>query len=158
MNIKGVAGNVTARNFEDWIELDSLSWGLDRRCDVEPGRVQQRTFDTPDFSYVKITKQVDQASPMLFSQSCIAAASKTIAICMVQTSDEMIPYLEYTLSESIFTHFDHNIADTGSDDYLLETLFIYFTQISMRYFPRDEKQLLMGPLIAGYDVAHLALL
>jgi type VI secretion system secreted protein Hcp len=158
MSIDGVLGNVTARSFEGWIELDSLMWGLDRESDSESGREQLRTFGTPSFSGLQITKQVDQASPLLFAQSCAAGSPNSMRICMLHAGDELIPYLEYTLLNPLFTHFKHQISGEATNDRLLETLFIFYTQINMRYLPRDEKQILMAPMIAGYDLSSLSVL
>jgi type VI secretion system secreted protein Hcp len=158
MNMSNVSGNVSAKNFADWVALDSVIWGVKRVSDAEAGREHERTFGVPNFSEVTITKKIDQASPVLFSQACIATVIKKVVVCVVQTSNELVPYLEYTLSNAIFTRFSHQLTESEQGDCLQESLEVNFKQISMRYFPRDEKQILLGPLVAGYDVAELELL
>jgi len=65
-NGKKIKGNVTATGYEDWIELDSIQFGVGRGISMEVGNMANREATRPSLSEVVVTKMMDNASGGLF--------------------------------------------------------------------------------------------
>lgn len=62
-------GNVTAKGYEDWIEVDSFNFGVGRGISMEAGAMANREASRPSISEVTVTKRIDAASGGLFKAS-----------------------------------------------------------------------------------------
>ena len=59
MNFNGnnPQGNVTAAGYENWIEVDSMSFGVGRSITMQAGAMSNREASRPSISEVTVTKR-----------------------------------------------------------------------------------------------------
>ena len=65
-----IPGSTTAKGYEQWIPLFSLSCGAGRKIETASGRVNDRIHLDALGVEMEIIKPIDQSSPLLFSEVC----------------------------------------------------------------------------------------
>lgn len=158
MQIPGINGNVTTKGYENWIELESFDFNVQRKLNTQPGRVSNREGSKPSVSEVSVKKRLDQASSLLFGEATVGTAKPTVKINFITTGASPTPYLEYTLSNVIVSghHISHErvMADEGSEKeaYPQETVNLNFDKVEMKVIPFDKNHKAQSPIPAGYDL------
>jgi len=156
MQINGMNGNVTAKGHEQWIQLKSIDFNVQRNLSSEPGRLADRESTRPTVSQFTITKKMDQTTPLLFSESCVGQAKPEIKIDICQSGSQLTPYMQYTLSNVIVSGYQVGTPETTPDqagsEYPVETVTLSFDKIEMKYTPFDEQNKPQSPIPAGYDL------
>lgn len=84
---KVIKGDVTAKGYEDWIELDSMSFGASRDVSMEVGAMKNREFGMPYIQAIACSKQLDASSPMLVQKALASMEAGKATICFVRTGD-----------------------------------------------------------------------
>ena len=153
MKIENVTGSSTSKNHQGWITLESLDFGMRRSISVHPGMTNNRETSTPKIGDFVIIKSMDKSSPHLFEKSCTGTSLGEVIIHACRTSDSLEEYLEYKLQDVMISHYDVNGASPESQDTLSETLHLNFTQVQMKYVPRNSENKSESPIISGYDVS-----
>jgi type VI secretion system secreted protein Hcp len=149
MQIQGIKGNVEADGHKDWIELGSLQWGVGRGIATATGTSKDREASAPSISEVVVTKQLDLASPYIFSEACVGK-SKPIVIHLCKTdATKLETYLEYTLTNSLIS--GYSVSSGG--DRPTESISINFTKVEMKYIPWKDDHTMDSPIPVGYDMA-----
>lgn len=149
MKIQGIDGDVSAQGHEQWIQVSSIDFSTRRSLTAEPGRISDREATRPNISELCITKKMDKASPLLFSESCVGKAKPEIKIDICQTGSSLIPYMQYTLNNVIISGYG---IRAEPDQYPQEKIQLSFDRIEMRYTPFDEQNQAQSPIPAGYDL------
>jgi type VI secretion system secreted protein Hcp len=157
MQIQGLDGNVTAKNYENWIELESFDFNVQRKLNTQPGRISNREGSKPSVSEVVISKRLDKTSSLLFGEATVGTAKPQALIHFVTTGPAPQPYLEYTLSNVIVSahavqHQRALAATAEPEAYPLETVNLNFDKIEMKVIPLDKDHKAQSPIPAGYDL------
>lgn len=161
MKMDGVQGHVTTQGYQNWIEVQSFSFGVMRNISTKPGNVIDRETTKPSVSEVIITKPMDKATPNLFTQTTSGKAVANVEIDFCQTDGNSVKtYMKYTLSNVLLSNYqvlgqtDAVTPSQGSSTTALpiETLNLNFDKIEMKYTPYDEKHNASSPIPAGYDL------
>ncbi|MBS0351036.1 MAG: type VI secretion system tube protein Hcp [Proteobacteria bacterium] len=117
-----IPGSTTAKGYEQWIPLFSLSCGVGRKIETAPGKVNDRIHSDALGTEMEILKLIDQSSPLLFSEACGGPAIQEIKIDMCHSStDGLSMYLQYILSNVLISGY-HAHIDTVNGAYELVTL------------------------------------
>ena len=148
LKIDGIDGDVTAEGHEKWIECMSMQFGVGRGITTPTGSSAERESSAPSVSEVSVTKNMDQSTPNLFSESCVGK-SKEVKIDLIQTGEALETYMSYTLTDALISGYS---VSTGGDR-PTESVSFNFTKIEMKYTPYDNKHNAGSPLPAGYDVS-----
>jgi type VI secretion system secreted protein Hcp len=149
MKIDGIKGNVEAAGHAEWIEVNSIQWGVGRGIATATGTSKDREASAPSISEVVVTKMLDIASPYIFSEACVGK-SKPIQIHLVKTdANQLETYLEYTLTNSLIS--GYSVSSGG--DRPTESISINFTKIELKYIPWKDDHTKDSPIPAGYDMA-----
>jgi type VI secretion system secreted protein Hcp len=152
LQFEGIDGNVTATGHEKWIQLGSVNFGLGRRiAGTSPGKQSNREASTPAFGEVNVSKDVDECSPLLFSEACVGKAKKvTIHFCETGAS-QLEPFLEYVLSDVLISSYSVRSGTSGSHPN--ETLSFNYNKIEVKYIPFKGTHDAGSPVPAGYDLS-----
>jgi len=111
-NSKTPKGNVTAKGFEDQIELHSIQWGVGRSISMTTGAGQNREASDATFSEVTITKPMDKASSGLFEEATWGVEGRTVVISCTKTgAGQQDVYVEYTLENCLIS--SYSISTSG---------------------------------------------
>lgn len=149
MKIPNIEGDISAAGHEQWIQLLSLDFATQRSLNIEPGRTCDREATRPSISEIAISKKMDKSSPLLFSEACVGKAKTEIKINICQTSSSLIPYMQYTLGNVIFSAYG---VEAQNEQYPIERLKLSFDRLEMRYTPFNEQNQPESPIPAGYDL------
>lgn len=158
MHIQGIDGNVTTKAYENWIELESFEFNVQRKLNTQPGRISNREGSKPSVSEVSISKRLDKSSSLLFGEATVGTAKPTVNIHFVTSSSSPQPYLEYTLSNVIVSaHGVEHIRplahhDSEHETYPLEKVNLNFDKIEMKVIPFNKDHKAESPIPAGYDL------
>lgn len=158
MQIQGIDGNVTTQGYQNWIELESFNFSVQRKLNTQPGRISNREGSKPSVSEVDVSKRLDKSSSLLFGEATVGTAKPTVNIHFVTTSSSPQPYLEYTLSNVIVSahaiNYEHvePSEDSGTETYPLENVSLNFDKIEMKVIPFDQNHKPQSPIPAGYDL------
>ena len=148
MKIEGIEGNVTAEGHEKWIEIHSFSFGVGRGiARREPGRTENRESSSASLSEVSISKEMDETSPLLFTQACIGDG-KEITVDFCRTGENPQIYMQYILSNTLISSY----SVKGGGDGAYENLTLNFDKIVMKYNAFDDKHKQKTSVPAGYDL------
>ena len=150
MNIDGVPGEVTAKGYQNWIEIDSLAFDVERNIRMRVGKTDSPEKTIPTFSKLELTKKVDKASPLLFEKLCKGRGIPEIKIELCYTDQNLSAYSKYVLSEAIISQYsDMSYAEEGVN---IEKLKLSFTKIEKTFIPRDSFNKTESPIISGYNL------
>jgi len=149
MEIDGIKGGVTAEGHPDWIEIDSLQWGVGRGIGMGVGASGKREASNPTVSEVSVTKRMDKTSSLLFQEACIGKGKK-VTLHLVKTgADKLQTYMEYILEDCMIS--GYSVSSGG--DRPSESISLSFDKMTMSYTPYDNTGTAQTPVKAGYDLA-----
>jgi type VI secretion system secreted protein Hcp len=142
-------GNVTAKGYQDWSEVQHARFDISRPVKVEVGHKNDRIGQQPSFSHVSLTKLVDNASNSLFQIACQGKAIAKVDLHICATNDELLPYLKYTFDNVIIAKHETAFSNGGSP---IELFQLSFTRVQCHYVGRDGANKPMSPFISGYNL------
>ncbi|MGI9281277.1 MAG: Hcp family type VI secretion system effector [Endozoicomonas sp.] len=149
-NSKKPAGNVTAKGYEDWIEVDSFSFGVGRSITMEAGAMSNREAGRPSLSEVSVTKLLDASSGGLFKESVTGSEGITVVIDIVQTGTNTVQkYASYTLEECMVSSYSIGASAGGAPT---ETVSLSFAKIVADLSHADKTHKNKKNLKVGYDL------
>ncbi|KEQ12242.1 Hcp family type VI secretion system effector [Endozoicomonas numazuensis] len=149
-NSKKPAGNVTAKGYEDWIEVDSFSFGVGRSITMEAGAMSNREAGRPSLSEVSVTKLLDAASGGLFKESVTGSEGTTVQIDIVQTGTNTVQkYASYTLEDCMVSSYSIGASAGGAPT---ETISLSFAKIVADLSHADKTHKNKKNLKVGYDL------
>ena len=129
VEIGKIKGNVSADGHKDWIEVNSMSFGVGRAIPMMVGSQTNREATHPSFSEISFSKEMDDSSPYIFRES-VVGEGKQIKVHVVKTgANKLESVVEYTLEAALVS--SYSITSTGGQP--SETFTISFTKIEMKY-------------------------
>lgn len=144
-----IKGKVTAKGHENWIELNSLQFGVGRSIPMMVGAQTERESSAPSISEVSVSKIMDDSSPYLF-QEALVGEGKTVTIHVAKTGVAQLENIvEYILTAGMIS--GYSISSGG--DAPSETLSISFTKVEMKYIQWDETHKKASQIPVSYDLA-----
>ena len=142
-------GNVTSSGHEDWIEVESMQFGVGRGITMAVGSSKDREASEPSVSEIVVTKMMDATSPKIFREACIGK-SKKVEIHLVRTTEgNFETYMEYVLSSTLIS--GYSVSSGG--DRPSESITFNFTKIEMNYVKYKDDHTKDGNIPASYDLA-----
>lgn len=149
MKIEGVAGDVSAKGYENWIALQAVDFpGVAHAVSNTTGSPHMRVTSKPQFADIVLHKTQDQASVFLFEHAHNANSIPTIEIDYVSTDKQLATYSKYILSNVIVSQYRE--MHTGTE--LQERIKLSFTKIQKRVVQRDPKNQQNTQAVTGYDL------
>lgn len=152
MNFNNLAtkGNVTAKGYEDWIEVDSFNFGVGRGITMEAGAMSNREATRPSLSEVSFSKPLDSSSGGLFKASVTGDEGVPVEIHVVQTGANSVEkYAVYKLEDSIISSYSVNASAGGPPQ---EAISISFAKIEADLTHADKTNKNTANMRVGYDL------
>ncbi len=152
MKFGSVAGKVTAKGYEGWIELNSLQFGVSRGIGSPHGTDADRESSAPSISEVVITKQFDKSSNKLFMDAVAGKMDTKVDIKLTTTTkDQTVEFLHYELTAAGISGYSISSGgDRPSESISLNFLKIQITSKGM------DSSVTGQPDVVGYDLSTLA--
>ena len=151
MYIPDIAGDVTAKDHEQWIELTNFNFHVKRQITAHAGRISDREVTRPYISELHLAKHADRSSPQLLREACVGKAIDSIKVHMCLTNERLDPYQEFTFGNVLVSYLELT-ADTNSKTEMLVNL--SFDRLEYKYIPFDSKHRPESPIATGYDLSR----
>ena len=117
---------MTEEGHKDWIELNSLQWGVGRGISAPTGGVKDREASAPSVSEVTVNKAQDNATGKLLTEAYQGEGVK-VEIDFVKTEKgKLETYLKYELENCMIS--GYSLSSGG--DRPSESLSLNFTSIN----------------------------
>lgn len=149
-NDKKIKGNVTAKGYEDWIELQSMQFGVGRGISMGVGASADRETSVASVSEITVTKLMDPASAMLLKESLSGDEGVKVEIVIVRTGAKEVEKVgTYTLENTLIS--GYSVSSGG--DRPAESLSLSFTKIQVDLKGADSTNKNGQNFKVGYDLA-----
>lgn len=148
MHYEGIDGNVTAKGFEKWIEVNSFQFGAGRGISTPTGGAENREASAASVSEVTVSRAMDKASPKLFEAGLIGDAGKTVKIVMTRTGKELKELCIYKFENTLVS--GYSVSSGG--DTPTESLSLNFTKFEYSYTGADTTGADATKMKVGYDI------
>ena len=152
LKLGDIKGEVTAEGFKDQIECFSMQFGIGRAIHTPVGAVTNREASAPSISEVTITKNLDKASILLFTESVVGKKEKALKaeITITKTGGDSLEKIAvYTLHNTMISGYS---VSTGGDR-PTESLSLNFTKIEIEVTDETATGDAGSPVRASYDLA-----
>ncbi len=154
MSFGSIQGDVTAQGHANWIELNSIQWGLGRGVASPTGSSADRESSAPSVSEVTITKNQDMSSDGLLTEAFTGDGGgngATVQIDMVRTqAGSLTVFQTIKLSNVIISGF--SVSSGG--DRPSESLSLNFTEIAVTNTPMNPDGSVGQPSTTTYNLAQ----
>jgi type VI secretion system secreted protein Hcp len=151
MKFGDVKGQVTTDGFKDWIELNSMQYGVSRSTFTGAGGAN-REGSHPQISDVTITKTFDVASPGLYRDAVAGSFEAKVEIKLTTTTKNKIDtYLAIELTDCGVASYS---TSTGGDQ-PMESLSLNFTKIMYTPSPLDTQGTPKKGAVITYDLKEM---
>jgi len=128
MKISEITGNITAKNHENYIGLQTAEFSVNRSIKTNVGYINNRINGPATATEMLISKNLDISSPKLFLETCIGSKAKDpVEIIFCHNTNE--PYLTYILHNVLFSGYFMDADDAS----IIEQLTLNFTAVESRY-------------------------
>lgn len=129
-------GEVDAKGYEKWVELDSLQFGVGRGIAAAgSGGGSKREASAPSLSEITVTKSFDAFSPLALKEA-IGGKGEDVKIDITRTdnSGKHVAFQKYILTECMMS--GYSISSGG--DRPSESMSLNFTKIDSEYIKIDQ--------------------
>ncbi len=149
-NAKKIKGNVTAAGYEDWIELDSMQFGVGRGISMEVGNMANREATRPSLSEIVVTKMMDNASGGLFKESLTGVEGVVVQIHIVQTGAQKVEkFAAYELTDVLISSYSCSASGGGAPH---ESISLSYSKIVADLQGADKTNKNGQNMKVGYDL------
>lgn len=138
--IEGITGDAVERNHKDWIELDTVGFGLERHSEQEGG-VVTRGFGKAVFKDVALTSEFGRHTLDLMFHVAGGKRLKKVVIHQTKANEDaaaaLEPYIIWTLEDAQINSYN---VSASSDDIPKEDWAIRAAKIDIEYkYPKGGK-------------------
>ena len=148
---KAVKGSVTAKGYEEWIDISSFQFGVGRGISMEVGGMQERESTRPSISEVSLSKAMDASSGGLFQAAVAGSEGVKVLIHIVRTgAKEVQTYATYELENCLVSSYSVSASDGGSP---FENLALSFAKIMLYLSNVDGSGANAKSMKVGYGLA-----
>lgn len=153
MNYEGIKGESSDKNHKQWMDIESIQWGVTRRITSATSTQNDRESSNAEVSDLVVTRRMDSATPNLLIESC-CGTGKTVVIHLTKTGTGTGAdvYMEYTLKNALIS--SYQVTANAQDTYRpLEVITISFVDLEVKYTPYDEDGNALAAIAVGFDTA-----
>jgi type VI secretion system secreted protein Hcp len=131
-----INGETTQLTHKQWIEVNSIQWGVGRGISSGVGGGSKREATAPSVSEITLTKTFDISSPLLLKEA-LGGKAVEVKIELTQTDNNgrHVAYQKYVLTDTLIS--GYSISSGG--DRPSESLSLNFTKIDREYLNIDDK-------------------
>jgi type VI secretion system secreted protein Hcp len=151
MKYGALNGEVTAKGYEKWIELQSLQWGVGRGISApSAGGLSKREASAPSISEITVSKTFDAFSPLALKEA-VGGKGAVVKIDITRTDESgaHIAFQKYILSETMMS--GYSISSGG--DRPSESISLNFTKFDSEYIKIDDE---FKPETTGHVIYDIA--
>ncbi len=147
--INTINGNVTAKGFENQIELKSFHIGAARAVSMDTGNGCNRDIGATQFFPAEIIKPVDNATTHFFDAITKRESLPQVIITKTKTDSSLSPIVQYTLHD-VHIVSTQTIMD-DDDEHPFETIKLAYQALETKVFATGKAS---SPMSSGYKIAE----
>lgn len=152
LKLADIKGSVTESAHKDWIEVDSMQYGVGRAIRTPVGRATGRETGAPSLSELTFTKKLDGSSLPIFKLSVGGTTGKDATIHLVKVeNDAAQTYLEVKLKDALVSAYSSS-TNGAQDTHTMESFSLNFTKIDFTHKTYDKTHNVAGNFSAGFDL------
>lgn len=153
LQIEGIQGEASDKNYKGWLDITSYKWGTQRKITSHTGTQGNRESSNTRITDLTITRFMDKAAPKLFIEAC-CGRGKTITLAHTKTGsgNGNDPFVEFTLENAILSGY-RVAAINWSATRPKEILTLSFIHLQIKYTPYDQDGNALPPIAVGFDTA-----
>lgn len=149
LKYEGIDGDATEAEHLRWIALEGIQ--LRSARSITPIRGSgNREASEPTLDGLMLLKQVDRATPKLFTASLDGAMGRRAELHFVTLGGLAQTVMIMKLENCLVKNWELTNKDNGL---LLESMVLDFTRIEMRYIAYDQNNRPLTPVVVGWDSA-----
>lgn len=150
MKYGAIVGETTQVTHKQWIEVQSLQFGIGRGISSGVGGGSKREASAPSVSEIVVTKTFDISSPLLLKES-VGGKAVEVKIELTQTDNngKHVAYQKYILTDTLVS--GYSVSSGG--DRPSESISLNFTKIDSEYLNIDDKFAAKTTGHVIYDIA-----
>ncbi len=150
MKIDGANGDATATGHNNWIEIQSMHYGIVKDVNTSSGNINRRIKSEPFVGEMMLHKTADSASIALMTAAASNKVIPSILIESCHSDNNGDAHSKYKLTNVIVSEYvDSHDGSTGLPQ---ESLRLNFTQIEKTFIPRDAANKAKSPITGGYNI------
>lgn len=150
LKIEGIEGESTDDKHTGWIEIKSCDHRLSQKVSATASSVGGASAERATFQDLRLTKQLDKASPKLALACADGTHIGNVTIEFCRAGTEKIKFMEYKLTNCIISDY-HMIAD--GRDFPLEGISINYGKIEWAYVQQKRAGgSAAGNVASGWDL------
>lgn len=147
-----IKGDVTAKGFENWINIGTLNYSVGRGVSMGVGSMKNREIDLPALSEIMITKGFDSSTPLLLKESLAGQDGVKIEIALVRTGSGVPEEVgRIILEDALISHYGFS-ADSSSPP--AEQLSISYSKITADLKGADKANKNGQAIKVGFDLSE----
>jgi type VI secretion system secreted protein Hcp len=154
MSYGKITGDVTAAGHVNWIELNSLQWGVGRGVSNPTGTTADRESSAPSISEITITKEQDTSSDGLLTEALTGDGGgngATVEIDLTRTqSGQLVVFQKIVINNVIISGY----STSSGGDRPSESLSLNFTKIAVTNTPMTAAGAVGSPSTTTYDLGQ----
>lgn len=145
-----IKGETTQVTHKDWIEINSMQFGVGRGISSGVGGGSKREATAPSVSEITLTKTMDICSNLILKEALGGkAVDVKIEVTQTDNSGKHVAYLKYVLTNTLIS--GYSLSSGG--DRPSESLSLSFTKIDSEYLNIDDKFAAKTTGHVVYDIA-----
>jgi type VI secretion system secreted protein Hcp len=148
LQLPNIKGNVSAKNYQGWIECEAIEMGTNRCVITQPGRVHNRIRSLGTATEVTLVKLLDPSSPSLFEQFCVGKAMAEVKLDLCHSDSN--PYMQFMFGDVLLSEYEVHVK--SEYPYPVEQISLNFVGVEMRYTPYDAQHKPGSPISVRADV------
>ena len=155
MKYGSINGDVTTQDFEQYIELASVQWGVGRGISMQSGSKQGREASLPSLSEITITKQYDVSSGDLLKEA-LSGNVQNVDIVLTRTGTSgsgAQKYMMISMKDVIIS----GLSISSAGDKPSESLSLNYSQISFTNLPMKDDGTAGPQSVVNFDLGTMVL-
>jgi type VI secretion system secreted protein Hcp len=140
-----VKGEATAKDHEDWLDIESFSWGVS-----QTGTMGMGTGGGAGKAHgqdIVISKRVDRATPNLFASITTGNHFDKATIEVRKAGGSQMVYYQIVLEHVFVT----SLNNAGGGDLISESFSLNFASMALTYYPQADQGSQEGAVEAKYN-------
>lgn len=158
MQIEGIKGEASDKNYRDWLDIDNFKWDSQRKITSASSTQGSRESSNVTINNLTLRRFMDKATPRLVIAAC-CGKGKTVKLVQTKTGSGSggDAFLEYTLHNTLLCGYaveaiENTIARPR------EVITLSFTALETKYTAYDDDGNPQSPVIVGFDTTTNSLL
>lgn len=146
-----IKGDVTTEAYKDWINLESMQFGVGRGISMGVGTMSNREASLPSLSEIVVTKALDPASALLMQHAMASSEGVKVEIVLARTGAKEVEEIgRYTLEDVLISGFSVSAASGGAPT---ESVSLSYSKITVDLKGADKANKNGQNIKVGYDLA-----